>query len=155
MKASKSSRLDGNQRLFYIDFISSLMQHPTDSYNPLYPITIDDYPKLFDYVLTAQGLMYFHVLKRNFLLGKDMSLDEYNKFRLLYIYYATANKNPPEVASWQDICVTLDSKGIFEKNAYQSKEDLKNKFLIIKNPDYQSGFYKKYVDHIKKNQNHK
>ncbi|MGI9567933.1 MAG: hypothetical protein ACR2LL_13125 [Nitrosopumilus sp.] len=129
------------------------MQPPTNSYNPLHPIEVDDYLKLFDYVLTSQGLMYFHILKRNHLLGKDMTLDEYNKLRLLYVYYATANKNPREVALWQDICITLDDKGIFEKNMYQSKEDLKNKFLIVENPDYQSGLYKKYIDHIKESRN--
>ena len=117
--------------------------------NPLHPIEINDYPKLFDYVLTAKGLEYFHSLKRNYILGKEMSLDEYNKLRLMYVYYATANRNSKEVTAWQDICITLDEKGIFEKNMYQSKEDLKNKSLIIKNPLYQSGLYKKYVDHVK------
>ena len=29
----------------------------TEQKNPLYPIEIDDYPKLFDYVLTADGLV--------------------------------------------------------------------------------------------------
>ena len=93
-----------------------------NSDNPLYPIDLDDYPKLFDYVLTADGLVYFQTLKRNYILGKDLSLDEYNKLRLLYVYYATANRNPKEVSVWQDICITLDDKGIFEKTCiYQKK----------------------------------
>ena len=121
--------------------------------NPLHPIEIDDYPKLFDYVLTAKGLEYFHSLKRNYILGKEMSLDEYNKLRLLYVYYATANRNSKEVTAWQDICITLDEKGIFEKNMYQSKEDLKNKSLIIENPQYQSGLYRKYTEYVKENMN--
>ena len=78
------------------------MQHAK---NPLYPIEIDDYPKLFDYVLSTQGLIYFHSLKRNYILGKVLSLDEYNKLRLLYVYYATANRNSQEVSAWQDICM--------------------------------------------------
>ena len=119
--------------------------------NPLYPILIDDYPCLFDYVLTVQGLKYFHNLKRNYLLGKEMTLDEYNKLRLLYVYYATANKNSKEVLAWQDICITLDDKGIFEKNMFYSKEDLKEKKLITKNPDYQSGLYRQYVQYVKEN----
>jgi len=119
--------------------------------NPLYPIEIDDYPKLFDYVLTANGLIYFHILKRNYILGKDMTLDEYNKLRLLYVYYATANRNPKEVYSWQDICITLDEKGILEKDMYNSKEDLKNKSLITINPLYQSGLYRRYIEHVKEN----
>ena len=117
--------------------------------NPLYPIEIDEYPKLFDYVLTADGLVYFQTLKRNYILGKELTLDECNKLRLLYVYYATANRNPKEINTWQDICITLDEKGIFEKNMYQSKEDLKDKSLITKNPLYQSGLYRKYVDHVK------
>ena len=104
-----------------------------DPTNPLFPVKIDDYPKLFDYVLTADGLIYFQSLKRKYVLGKEMILDEYNKLRLLYVYYATANRNSKEVFAWQDICITLDEKGIFEKNMYQSKEDLKNKLLILKN----------------------
>ena len=125
------------------------------SKNPLYPIQIDDYPKLFDYVLTAQGLIYFHTLKRNYILGNEMSLDEYNKLRLLYVYYATANRNSQEVFVWQDICITLDDRGIFEKNMYQSKEDLKNKLLIVANPEYRSGLYRKHIEYVKENRNHK
>ena len=123
--------------------------------NPLYPIDLDDYPKLFDYVLTAEGLIYFNSLKRNYLLGRELSLDECNKLRLLYVYYATANRNPQEVFSWQDICITLDDKGIFEKDMYQSKESLKNKLLIVINPEYKSGLYRKYVEYVKENMNYK
>ena len=122
----------------------------TDKKNPLHPIVIDDYPKLFDYVLTTDGLIYFHILKRNYILGKKMTLDEYNKLRLLYVYYATANRNT-EVFSWQEICITLDEKGIFEKGMYHSKEDLKNKSLIIINPQYQSGLYRKYIEYVREN----
>ena len=123
--------------------------------NPLHPIEIDDYPKLFDYVLSAQGLVYFHSLKRNYILGKELSLDEYNKLRLLYVYYATANRNFKEVFAWQDICMTLDDRGIFERDMYQSKEDLKDKLLILVNPEYQSGLYRKYVEYVKEKMNSK
>ena len=117
--------------------------------NPLYPINVDDYPKLFDYVLTTQGLIYFQELKRKYILAKQMSLEEYNELRLLYVYYATANRNTHEVSAWHDICITLDSKGIFEKYMYQSKENLKIKSLIVKNPQYQSGLYRKHVEYVK------
>ena len=120
-----------------------------NSENPLYPIDVDDYPKLFDYVLTSDGLVYFQTLKRNYVLGKEMTLDEYNKLRLLYVYYATANRNAKEVFAWQDVCITLDDKGIFEKDMFQSKEDLKNKLLVVPNPNYQSGLYRKYTEFVK------
>lgn len=117
--------------------------------NPLHPICIDDYPKLFDYVLTATGLVYFQDLRRRYNLGKDLSLDECNNLRLLYVYYATANRNPKEVSAWHDICVTLDEKGIFEKNMYRSKENLKIKLLIIANPQYQSGLYRQHIEYLR------
>jgi len=117
--------------------------------NPLHPIDVNDYPKLFDYVLTISGLEYFQTLKRNYLMGKEMTLDEYNKLRLLYVYYATTNRNVSEVSKWQDICVSLDEKGIFEKEMFVSKEDLKNNSLIIKNPDYEPGLYRKHVEFTK------
>ena len=97
----------------------------SDPQNPLYPIAVDDYPKLFDYVLTSDGLVFFQSLKRKYILGNEMSQDEYNKLRLLYVYYATANRNAKEVFTWQDICITLDDEGIFEKDMFRSKEDLK------------------------------
>ena len=100
--------------------------------NPLYPIDVDEYPKLFDYVLTKSGLLYFHSLKRNYLLGKEMSQDECNKIRLLYVYYAAANRNAEEVFAWQDLCVTLDNMGIIEKDMFQSKESLKKIILSFK-----------------------
>ena len=127
----------------------------SDQKNPLHPIDIDDYSKLFDYVLTAQGLVYFQTLKRKSILGQEMVLDEYNKLRLLYVYYATTNRNPKEVYAWQDICMTLDSRGIFEKNMYQSKEDLKSKLLIVNNPQYQPGIYRQHIDYVKENFNSK
>jgi len=126
-----------------------------DPQNPLFPVKIDDYPKLFDYVLTADGLIYFQNLKRKYILGKEMTLDEYNKLRLMYVYYATANRNPKEVFAWQDICITLDDKGIFEKGMYLSKEDLKNNSMIIENPDYHSGLYRIYTEHVKEKMNSK
>ena len=125
------------------------------SENPLYPIDLDDYPKLFDYVLTSDGLVFFQSLKRKYILGENMTLDDYNKLRLLYVYYATANRNSQEVFAWQDICITLDDKGIFEKDMFQSKEDLKNKLLIVENPNYQSGLYRKYTEYAKENMNSK
>jgi hypothetical protein len=51
----------------------------SDQKNPLHQIDIDNYPKLFDYVLTAKGLVYFQTLKRKSILGQEMILDEYNK----------------------------------------------------------------------------
>jgi hypothetical protein len=125
------------------------------SKNPLFPILLDDYPKLFDYVLSAQGLIYFHQLKRDFVLGRKLNVDEYNKIRLLHVYYATANRNSKEVFAWQNMCKTLDDQGMFEKNMYQSKEDLKNKSLIVINPMYQSGLYRKHIEFVKKNMNSK
>ena len=127
----------------------------SDPENPLFPVDVDDYPKLFDYVLTAEGLIYFQTLKRKYILGKEMILDEYNKLRLLYVYYATANRNPKEFFVWQDICINLDDGRIFEKEIYQSKEDLKNNSMIIENPNYHSGLYRIYTDHVKKKMNSK
>lgn len=121
------------------------------SENPLFPITINDYPKLFDYVLTSEGLKFYQILRRQYVLGKELSLDEYNKLRLLCIYYAAANRNTKEVSFWQDLCITLDENGIPEKNMYQSKEDLISKLLIVKNPSYQSGLYRKHTDYVKNN----
>lgn len=122
----------------------------TNQNNPLYPIDVNDYPKLFDFVLTKNGLLYFQSLKRAFLLGREMSQDECNKIRLLYVYYATANRNTGEVFAWQDLCITLDNMGMVEKNMFQSKESLKKNCLIVENPDYQSGLYRKYTEYVKR-----
>ena len=116
---------------------------------PLYPIKVVDYPKLFDYVLTANGLVYFNSIRRNYFLQKDMTQDEYNKLRLLYIYYATANKNIQEVSMWQKICLSLEQKRILEKNMNLSKENLIEESLIVKNPQYVPGLYKTHIDFIK------
>ena len=117
--------------------------------DPLHPIKIEEYPKLFDYVLTAKGLAYFNQLKRNYFLQKQLTIDEYNKLRLLYIYYSTANKKTEEVSMWKKICAALDEKGIFEKEMYLSKQDLINQGLILENPYYAPGLYKKHIDFLK------
>ena len=127
-----------------------LVLEMTNQNNPLYPIDVNDYPKLFDFVLTKNGLLYFQSLKRAFLLGREMSQDECNKIRLLYVYHATANRNTREVFAWQDLCITLDNMGMVEKNMFQSKESLKKNCLIVENPDYQSGLYRKYTEYVKR-----
>lgn len=124
-----------------------------DEANPLYPISIDDYPKLFDYVLTVEGLEYFYRLKRQFLLGKALSNDEYNKIRLLYIYYAAANRNAREVEIWQEICTRLNEEGILERGMQQSKESLISLKQIIKNPNYEPGLYRKHIQYLKSKNN--
>jgi len=118
--------------------------------DPLHPIKLDDYPKLFDFVLTPQGLRYFQELKRKYFLRKKLTLDEYNKLRLLYVYYATGNRNIEEVSMWQKMCINLDEQRIFEKNMYASKKDLIQQSLIIENPEYVEGLYKTHIDFIKK-----
>ena len=105
--------------------------------------------------MTADGLIYFQSLKRNPVLGKTLTQDEYNKLRLLYAYCAAANRNTSEVFAWQDLCVTLDNQGIIEKDMFQSKEDLKKQQLITENPHYVSGLYRKYTEFVKNNMNSK
>lgn len=121
-----------------------------DEKMPLYPISVSNYPKLFDFVLTAKGLIFFNKLKRKYFLQQEMTIDEYNKLRLLYVYYATANKNVDEVSMWQKICQSLDEKGIYEKNMYLLKNDLINQSLITSNPDYVPGLYRTHIDLLKK-----
>ena len=118
--------------------------------NPLYPIELNDYPKLFDYVLTKDGLVFFQNLRQKYNQGKSLELDEYNKLRLLYIYYATANRNPKKVSCWKELCLTLDLQGIQEKRMLNSKEDLIKKSLVTKNPMYESGLYRKHIEYVKK-----
>lgn len=119
--------------------------------DPFHPIRVEDYPKLFDYVLTVNGLIFFNKLKRKYYLGKNLSQDEYNKLRLLYVYYATSNKNVKEVVLWQKLCWDLDQQKIFEKNMFWSKENLIQQHLILKNPKYVEGLFKKHID-VMKNQ---
>ena len=118
--------------------------------DPLHPIKLDDYPKLFDFVLTIKGLSYFQELKRRYFLRKKLTLDECNKLRLLYVYYATDNRNIKEVSMWQKMCINLDEQRIFEKNMHASKEDLIQQSLIIENSEYVEGLYKTHIDFIKK-----
>jgi hypothetical protein len=125
-----------------------IMQYNED--DPLHPIKLDDYPKLFDFVLTTNGLKYFQELKRKYFLRKNLTIDECNKLRLLYVYYATDNKNVEEVSMWKKICINLDGQRIFEENMFTSKEDLINQSLIMENPHYVEGLYKTHIDFIKK-----
>ena len=50
---------------------------------------------------------------------------------------------------WKKICASLDEKGILEKNMYLSKQDLISQELIIENPEYAEGLYKKHIDFLK------
>lgn len=56
----------------------------------------------------------------------------------------------PEVTMWQKICASLDQQGVLEKNMLASKENLIQRSLIIKNPEYIEGLYKTHIDFIKK-----
>ena len=124
------------------------MNNNTD---PFYPISVDDYPKLFDYVLTRDGLIFFHDLKRDFILGRSLSQDDYNKLRLLQIYYATNNRNTQEVQKWKEMCMDLEDRGIPETGMYVSKKSLIDDNLVILNPQYVQGLYAKHIEYAKNN----
>ena len=76
------------------------------SQNPLHPIDVDDYPKLFDYVLTADGLKFFYSLRQKYNQGKALNLDEYNKLRLLYVF--SCSLSPRAVIRIFNSCNRLD-----------------------------------------------
>lgn len=50
-----------------------------DRTKTLVALGVNGHPKLFGYVLTANGLVCFQSVNRNHVLGKDMTQDEYNK----------------------------------------------------------------------------
>lgn len=66
----------------------------------------------------------------------------------MYVYYAAANRNTSEVFAWQDLCMALDSKGIIKKETFQSKQGLKNKRLIIENPNHVSGLCRMHTEFV-------
>ncbi len=117
--------------------------------NPFHPISIEHYPKLFEFVLTRDGLIFFNELKRKYILGKKLDDDQYNKLRLCYVYYAAFNKNKTEVKNWQHLCMQLDQNKIKEKNVLSSQNELLQQNLIVKNPLYLSGLYYNHIKYVK------
>ena len=100
----------------------------SDQKNPLHPIDIDNYPKLFDYVLLQRFSIFLNFEKKIY-FSTHMILDEYNKLWLFYICYITINRN--------------------------LNEYLKNKLLIVNNHQYFLGLYKQHIDNVKENFNSK
>ena len=96
----------------HIDFMMKIQS------NPYYPVPIEQYSELFDFVLTQNGMTYFERLKKEYDTGNDLSEDEKLYLSTLHLAYATMKKSVQECHEWQAYIfrigegVNIDKSGI-------------------------------------------
>ena len=121
----------------HIDFMMKIAE------NPYYPVPIEEYPQLFDFNITPEGIIYFERLKDELSSGNELSENELLYLCLLHLAFATSKKSIEECHNWQEFVfkigksVDLDKPGI--------KETLKQMGCIIDDPNYNPKLYKSHL----------
>lgn len=106
--------------------------------NPVFPVRVEDYDKLSEFVITVKGLEQLHELKRLVLMGNATLEDKTLLERLLEIY-ALTNPSKERMRDWKDH-IDWYMRDLM-KCRYQP--DLEQEGLAIKNENYDSK-YRKY-----------
>ncbi len=100
--------------------------------NVYYPVTKNNYHKLFEYVITIDGLKVFHELKRQFIMDdKSLTPTELLKLGMLWNSYASTNRNKKEMLELDNYILRV-SKRVNRK----TRINLLEEGLIIINKDY-------------------
>lgn len=121
----------------HIDFMMKIAE------NPYYPVPIEEYPQLFDFNLTPEGLIYFERLKNELASGNVLSENESLYFCLLYLGYATSMKNVEECHNWQEFVFKIGKNTDLDKPGI--KDTLKKMGCITDDPDYNPKLYKSHL----------
>jgi len=104
----------------------------------LYPIAIDDYPKLLRYKVSEKGIYYIEDLIREiYVEQKQMSLNKLTQLGLLLKTYICQSKHVDEEVMFQDISSRARKLGGVE--THEIKETLQRlmmRDLIGANPKY-------------------
>jgi len=104
----------------------------------LYPIALDDYPKLLRYKVSEKGIYYIEDLIREiYVEQKDMSLNKLTQLGLLLKTYICQSKHVDEEVMFQDISNRARKLGGVEP--HEIKETLQRlmmRDLIGPNPKY-------------------
>lgn len=121
----------------HIDFMMKIQS------NPYYPVPIDQYSELFDFVLTQNGMIYFERLKKEYDEGNDLSEDEKLYLSTLHLAYATMKKSVKECHEWQAYMFLIGEEVNIDKSGI--KENLKSMNCIADNPNYNPKLYKSHI----------
>ena len=74
--------------------------------NPIFPITVENYDKFKEYVITKKGLEQLYILKRQKLMGRAIN-DEITLIEKLLDLYAFTNPSKEKLREWKkhiDLC---------------------------------------------------
>lgn len=110
--------------------------------NPYYPVSISQYPDMFDFELTKKGLVYFERLKKEWSEG-ELSDRECLYLGMLHLAYATAMKSIKECKNWQAYMFLIGEK--IDLECSDTKTELKQMGCITDNPNYNPKLYKSHL----------
>ena len=122
----------------HIEFITRLSE------NPYYPVPIEEYPRLFDFEITPNGLVYFERLKKEWSLEEgDISDSECLYLGMLHLAYAISKKDVKECHNWQAFMFLVGKR--LDLEDFKTKDNLKQMGCIIDNPEYNPKLYKSHL----------
>lgn len=111
--------------------------------NPYYPVDLSDYPNLFDFSITENGIVYLNRLRKEYNDGNELSEDEYLYLSMLNLGYAVLKKSVEECHSWQEYLYNIGDKVNLDKTGI--KERLMQMGCITENPSYNPKLYKSHL----------
>lgn len=104
----------------------------------LYPIPLDDYPKLLRYKVSERGIFYIEDLIREiYVEKKQLSLNKLTQLGLLLKTYICQTKRIDEEVLFQDISERARKLGGVDTNFIKSTlQSLMMRDMICSNPQY-------------------
>ena len=120
-----------------IEFITRLSE------NPYYPVSVDNYPRLFDFEITSNGIIYFERLKKEWSSEDEISEKQCMYLSMLHLAYAVSKKDVKECHNWQAFMFLIEKR--IDLEDCNIKETLKQMGCIRDNPNYNPKLYKSHI----------
>ncbi len=111
--------------------------------NPYYPVDLADYPGMFDFRITQNGMVYLERLREELESGSEFSDAKCLYMGILYLGYAVATRSPKECKGWQ-VYMFLVGKTT-DMYTPEIKADLMQMGCIEDNPEYNPKLYKRHL----------
>lgn len=111
--------------------------------NPYHPVRLHDYPQIFNFKITRNGITYFERLQKELELGNELSDKENLYLGMLHLGYAMATSSPEECKKWQAFMFVIGD------STDTTIPDIENTLMqmgcIEENPQYNPKLYKAHL----------
>lgn len=111
--------------------------------NPYHPVRRRDYPRLFEFRITRDGITYFERLKKEWDEGADLKDRQCLYLSVLHMAYAVYMKSPEECKRWQAFMFIVGETA--NRHTSEIEAELTQMGCIEGNSQYNPKLYKSHL----------